>query len=53
MSGLADLENSVKIGVFRPARRRSFAFVHGVSVVNLWSVHEAIPANEMPLLNTD
>jgi len=22
-------------------------------VVNLWSVHEAIPANEMPLLNTD
>jgi hypothetical protein len=26
--------------VFRRVRRRLFAFVHGVSVVNLWSVRQ-------------
>jgi hypothetical protein len=38
MSGPASLENSNKIDVFRPLRARSFASVHGVSVVYLWSV---------------
>jgi hypothetical protein len=39
MSGLADLGNSDKSDVFRHVRSRLFASVHGVSVVNLWSVH--------------
>jgi hypothetical protein len=38
MSGLLDPEISTIIGVFRHTRRRSFTSVHGVSVVNLWSV---------------
>jgi hypothetical protein len=40
MSGLLALENSDKSAVFRHVRRRLFASVHGVSVVNLWSVHD-------------
>jgi hypothetical protein len=43
MSGLTGPENSVKIDVFRPVRRCSFTSVHGVSVVNLWSVLETDP----------
>lgn len=38
MSGLLDPENSIKTGVFRRLRPRLFTSVHGVSVVNLWSV---------------
>ena len=38
MSGPAGPEILDKIGVFRRVRARSFASVHGVSVVNLWSV---------------
>src|SRR5450759_1049306 len=38
MSGLLDPEISAIIGVFRHTRRRLFTSVHGVSVVNLWSV---------------
>jgi hypothetical protein len=38
MSGLADLGNSAKSDVFRHVRCRLFTSVHGVSVVNLWSV---------------
>ena len=40
MSGLLDLETSIKPGVFRGVRPRLFASVRGVSVVNLWSVPE-------------
>jgi hypothetical protein len=39
MSGLVSPESADKIDVFRRVRARSFASVHGVSVVNLWSVH--------------
>src|SRR5437870_3102682 len=38
MSGLAAPEILDKIEVFRRLHARSFASVHGVSVVNLWSV---------------
>jgi hypothetical protein len=38
MSGVLDLEILDKSAVFRHVRRRLFASVHGVSVVNLWSV---------------
>jgi hypothetical protein len=38
MSGLVDPEILDKTDVFRRVRARSFASVHGVSVVNLWSV---------------
>jgi hypothetical protein len=38
MSGLAAPEILGKIGVFRRVHARSFASVHVVSVVNLWSV---------------
>src|ERR1019366_8934658 len=38
MSGLLDPEISAIIDVFRHTRRRLFTSVHGVSVVNLWSV---------------
>jgi hypothetical protein len=38
MSGLAVPEIPDKTGVFRHVHARSFASVHGVSVVNLWSV---------------
>ena len=41
MSGLADLEISDNPGVFRRVRARSFASVHGISVVQLWSVHHS------------
>jgi hypothetical protein len=39
MSGPVSPENSDKIDVFRRVRACSFASVHGVSVVYLWSVH--------------
>ena len=38
MSGPVSPESSNKIDVFRGVRARSFASVHGVSVVYLWSV---------------
>jgi hypothetical protein len=38
LSGLLDPEKSIKPSIFRGVRRRLFASVHGVSVVNLWSV---------------
>jgi hypothetical protein len=38
MSGPVSPESSNKIDVFRRVRARSFASVHGVSVVYLWSV---------------
>jgi hypothetical protein len=38
MSGQAGPEILDKTGVFRRVRARSFASVHGVSVVILWSV---------------
>ena len=38
MSGVLAPEISAKIGVFRRIHARSFASVHGVSVVTLWSV---------------
>ena len=38
MSGLISPESSIRIDVFRGVRARSFASVHGVSVVYLWSV---------------
>lgn len=44
MSGLLDLENSIKDGAFRDVRPPLFASVHGVSVVNLWSVPEEYPS---------
>ena len=39
MSGLADLGSSDNSDIFRHVRCRLFTSVHGVSVVNLWSVH--------------
>jgi hypothetical protein len=42
MSGLLALENSDKSAVFRHVQRRSFASVHRVSVVNLWSVPQKV-----------
>src|SRR5665213_1466282 len=44
MSGLLDPENSAKFDVFRHVRRRSFASVHGISVVHLWSVPGKCPS---------
>ena len=38
MSGLVGPEIPAEIGVFRRVRARLFAYVHGVSVVDLWSV---------------
>jgi hypothetical protein len=38
MSGLVSPESSIRIDVFRRVRARSFASVHGISVVHLWSV---------------
>jgi len=38
MSGLIGVEKSDKFGVFCHLQQRLFTSVHGVSVVNLWSV---------------
>ena len=47
MSGLADPEIMAKISDFRHVCARSFASVHGVSVVNLWSVPSPPCPNEV------
>ena len=42
MSGPVSPESSDKFDVFRCVRTRSFASVHGVSVVYLWSVRKQV-----------
>ena len=49
MSGPVSPESSIKIDVFRGVRARSFASVHGISVVHLWSVHHSPKAADKRL----
>ena len=42
MSGQADPKNSTNIGIFHRVRARSFASVHAVFVVNLWSIPKTL-----------
>jgi len=47
MSGLVWPERSIKIGVFHRVCAGSFTSVHGISVVNLWSVRHFLGGPEI------